>query len=423
MRKQLNVATQAAQRFRATHDYQIADASPNLDNSNSGNTDVPTLEELEATADTYRKLYESILTAYTSSLQNQSYPYSSIRVITPASPPLAKSHPRTKLMLAFGTLLGLMSGVGSALVRRSLDRSIRSGRQIRNEFDLECLAEVPRVGARRRDRNRLTEVAESNSSPFAESIRRLKTGIGASGAAEAWHCIGVTSALAGEGKSTIATNLAILFSLSGRRTLVIDADVEKATITSALASKATIGVPETVAGPTAAKEAIVTIGLGRFDLLSMAGGPAHHDSGGLLSSGRMRDLLRELSVSYEMIVVDLPPLASAVDVLSVAPHMDGLVIVTEWGKTPLEHLSEMLHALRLVRATVIGVAINKVRGKAKNAYRRRRWKEIGWMPHILRNGIRSRAQAAADHNIEDVENIAPVRALASRPKRSAPSKG
>ena len=129
LRHKLNAATQAAQAFRARHDYSIPDGAPTDTATITGETgasepEAPTLEELEATADTYRNLYGSVLEAFTSSMQHKSYPYSLVRVITPASAPFSKTSPRTKVTLVFGALAGLLLGVGFAIARQSLDGSI-----------------------------------------------------------------------------------------------------------------------------------------------------------------------------------------------------------------------------------------------------------------------------------------------------------
>lgn len=130
LRAQMNVATHRVQSFRAKHDYSV-DVRPEditepnqLYNSNT-NIDVgpkkPTLEELETTAETYRKIYESFLQAYTASVQRQSYPVSDARIITLAARPLTKSYPRTTLVLALALLIGLTIGFALAIARHSLN--------------------------------------------------------------------------------------------------------------------------------------------------------------------------------------------------------------------------------------------------------------------------------------------------------------
>jgi len=123
LRDQMKVATRRVQAFRANHDYRLPAKNEENAEARSSRVDGETLEELEATADTYRKIYESFLQAFTASVQQQSYPVSDARVITLAERPLAKSYPRTWLILGFAVLLGLTIGCGIALIRHAFRRT------------------------------------------------------------------------------------------------------------------------------------------------------------------------------------------------------------------------------------------------------------------------------------------------------------
>ncbi|NJO33633.1 MAG: GumC family protein [Rhodospirillales bacterium] len=128
LRQKMNSAARTAQEFKASRDYRLVPQQDRREaQSNDRITDLAhnarefgiTLEELESTAQTYRKLYESYLLAYTEALQRDSYPVSNARVISTALPPLTKSHPKTQLILALGTFIGLLAGIGIALIRNT----------------------------------------------------------------------------------------------------------------------------------------------------------------------------------------------------------------------------------------------------------------------------------------------------------------
>ncbi|MGN6305429.1 MAG: Wzz/FepE/Etk N-terminal domain-containing protein, partial [Mesorhizobium sp.] len=108
LRDQMNKAMAKAQEFRSRHDYSVGDEA----GAKGGESGVPTLEELETTAETYQKMYESFLQAYTNSVSQQSYPVADARVITEATAPLSPSAPRPKLVLAFAAVAGLAFGIG-----------------------------------------------------------------------------------------------------------------------------------------------------------------------------------------------------------------------------------------------------------------------------------------------------------------------
>jgi polysaccharide biosynthesis transport protein len=153
LRKQMNKSALAAQEFRAKRDYRISPNSGAAGERGSSASNAAskkaaahrqnTMEELDSTAQTYRRIYESYLMAYTESVQKQSYPITNARVITPATRPLSKSHPRTKLILAFGALMGGFLGLGIAFFRHSIDRSVWGAHQIREEVGVECVASIP----------------------------------------------------------------------------------------------------------------------------------------------------------------------------------------------------------------------------------------------------------------------------------------
>jgi len=364
LRTQLNNATQMVQEFRAKHDYRIRSRTDK--GADSGQQamvggavlerrDDYTLEELETTAETYRKIYESYLQGFTTSVQRQSFPVADTRVITPATRPLAKSHPRTVLTLALAGLAGIMIGVGIAVVRHSLDRSVRLSQQIRDELGLECLGSLPRmVGAW----DHFDEAAKTPFSRFSGSLKSVKTVIGLVNKTRSIRCLGITSALPKEGKSTVASNLATLFSMSGMRTLVIDADMFNPTLTRNFAPDSTAGLIDAVKDRDRARTFIVPAGRASFDLLPAAGKIAN--SNDMLGSEQMQALLQDLFQSYDIVIVDVPPANPVVDGLALSPLLDGVVVVAEWGHTSLDLLSETLRSLRMAKASILGVVMNKV---------------------------------------------------------------
>jgi succinoglycan biosynthesis transport protein ExoP len=321
-----------------------------------------TVSQLETTAQTYRKIYESFLQAYTESVQRQSFPVSDARVITQASRPTGKSRPRTGLILAFALLAGACVGVGTAIARQGLDRSVRTAAQIRDEIGLDCLGLLPAIaaaGGKRRLRRRapaapFDEVLIRPYSRFSDSLKTVRTSVSLAGDVAV---LGVTSALHAEGKSTIAVNLGRLMAGAGSRTLLIDADFRSAAVSAALAPRAAAGLLEAIAGSRPVQSLIVTDPGSKLDLLPIVGPGKIATAGDLLASKRLRTLLETLRASYDMIIIDLPP---AMDTLGVVAGLDAVLMVVEWGKTPANVMMEALYALRTVQARLLGAVITKV---------------------------------------------------------------
>jgi capsular exopolysaccharide synthesis family protein len=363
LRAQLNNATQAVEEFRAKHDYRIRTRTDKgADPGRQTAEGLPaslredyTLDELETTAKTYRKMYESYLQGFTTSVQRQSFPVADARIITTATRPLTKSHPRTFLMLALGGFAGIMIGFGIAIMRHSLDRSVRSSRQIRDVLGLECLGRLPyMVGGS----NHLNEVARAPFSRFSASLKSVKTIIGIMNKTQSIRSLGITSALHQEGKSTVVSNLATLFSISGMRTLVVDADISNPKLTRSFAPDATAGLIDAIQNREQVRQYIVPARTARFDLLPATTKIAN--SNDVLGSEHMQVLLKDLFQAYDIIIIDVPPASPNVDGLALSPLLDAVVIVAEWGRTPLDLLSEMLRFLRMAKTSILGVIMTKV---------------------------------------------------------------
>jgi uncharacterized protein involved in exopolysaccharide biosynthesis len=138
LRRQMNTATLKVQEFRAKRDYRVLQKGEQVSgtaiaqigrDTNAAGGDQVTIDELESTASTFRKLYESYLLAYTESVQRQSFPVSNARLITPATRPLARSHPKRLLVVALAAMLGLLAGFCIALGRASLTGSRSPGHE------------------------------------------------------------------------------------------------------------------------------------------------------------------------------------------------------------------------------------------------------------------------------------------------------
>jgi capsular exopolysaccharide synthesis family protein len=424
LRAQMNKAAHDAQEFRAKRDYRITSGQGGdsggaaaANDKESGTKRQNTMVELDSTAQTYRRIYESYLMAYTESVQKQSYPITNARVITEATPPLSKSHPRTKLILAFGGMMGGLAGLGIAFFRNSIDRCVWGPRQIREVAGVECLASIPAMvdqtssSARARamfGRAAMSDMLKSvvdkpssaidtggktlkaavelagnalggqkaTASPFREGIldavatmpfsgfshgiKTLKTAIALAGRTRQIRCFAVTSALPNEGKTTICSNLALLFAMSGLRTLLVDGDLRNASLTRSLAPTAEFGLIDAICGTAELGNCIVQANDTGLHLLPAFGSTQTPYSDEILGSEKAQSILQDLQTVYEVIILDLPPLTASLEGLAIGSLLDCTVLVAEYGKTPAPVLSEAIHLLRTARADILGVALNKV---------------------------------------------------------------
>src|SRR3984885_12846057 len=174
------------------------------------------LRELETASNTYRGIYETFLTRFTQSVQQQSFPSTEARLVTVASPPSRPSSPKVTLTMALATLCGLALGGIAAFAREQMNRQIHTRSQIEGLLNTSCLAVLPALKKTKPGLNRLRATRDSrafrqiiDAAPFsstAEALRYIKVAIDLhpTGA----KIIGIVSALTGEGKTTVATSFA-----------------------------------------------------------------------------------------------------------------------------------------------------------------------------------------------------------------------
>ncbi len=348
LRTQMNEATQIAQQFRASHDYSLdREASSSEDGE-------PTLEELEANAETYRKMYESFLQAYTNSVTQQSYPVADARVLTLATPPLSASAPRRKLILAFGLVAGVMLGVGIAFLRQTLDATLRSADQLGEQAGMECIAMLPSLGRRKGGLSTLDAVLRYPRSGFVEKLRDVRTAISLADPSRPVRTLGVTSCMPSDGKSFCAANLAALYAQCGSRTLLVDADAGHGVLTSRLAPPSHRFSSDSP-WKSAADQDVLASTVNSFDLLPRDGAANRK----LFDSKGMKTFLRE--AHYDTVIVDLPPLTAGGEHLVSASALDAVLVVVQWGRTPADMLVELSRTLNAGKVNVIGAVMTNAR--------------------------------------------------------------
>jgi Mrp family chromosome partitioning ATPase/capsular polysaccharide biosynthesis protein len=350
---QLNKAAAAVQQFRVSH---------GISDNGAGNTQlIDQLTELEAKAQAYRKVYESLLERFTENQQQASYPVSNARVITSASRPLAKAFPKSKLVLLLAILIGLVIGVAIAAARTMLDGNVRSAKQLRQSLGLSVLGLLPSAQAEplgnapAADR---IEVLDAPLSPLSEALRDAKISIQHACGGRSGYSLGILSLLPGDAASTVATNLAALFEAAGSKTVLIDADLRDRGLTRRLAPDATIGLAEALRGGPA--DVLLYERKTKTRFLPAGGNAVTADAADLLDSPALPTLLTELREEFGTILVDLPSLQRAGTARVAAPLLDGCILVCSHGRTPLRALEEAVDLLRADNVVLFGVLMTDV---------------------------------------------------------------
>ncbi|WP_442129085.1 polysaccharide biosynthesis tyrosine autokinase [Rhizobium leguminosarum] len=342
------------------------------------------LRELERTADTYRNLYQTFLARFQEATQQQSFPITDSRIITRAQAPTAPSAPKKPLILALAMALGAAFGGGIGAYREFRDRFFRTGEQVRDVLSLEYIGHVPAVdpkdgvnssnepetGRGLQKGNAITNyVVNHPLSAFAETMRSAKIAVDMENPSLRSKVIGVISCLPGEGKSTVAINLAKLLAMQGSRTLLIDADLRNPGATSAIGSHAEHGILEALLEGKPVRDLVLLDSTSKLAFLPAVVRRRIPHSSDLLSSSIMVNLLEEMKAHFDYIVLDLPPLGPVVDARAISPMLDASLAVIEWGRTSRRVVRTTFSVQPELMRKCIGVVLNKVDTEKLKLYR------------------------------------------------------
>ena len=324
------------------------------------------LRELETAANTYRGIYETFLSRFTQSVQQQSFPSTEARVVTVATPPRSPSSPKIGLTLSLAAICGLGLGLMSAIAREQMNRQIHTRAQLETLLGTTCLAVLPAFPQKKPMLRKLGATQDSGAfrqisevAPFsatAEALRYIKVAIDLH--PTGGKVIGIVSALPGEGKTTVATGFAAFVAKSGARTLLIDADLRNPSMTRALGYSNAPGLVNMVADKSDFNDLVITDSKFKFDFLpSSRMKPAN--SSDILNSPTMKDMLRAAKSKYDYVLVDLPPILPVVDVKAVAHLFDAFVLVVEWGSTSTDEILKAIGASPILSERLLGAVLNK----------------------------------------------------------------
>ncbi len=325
------------------------------------------LRELETAANTYRGIYETFLTRFTQSVQQQSFPSTEARVVTAASPPYVPSSPKAKLTLALAAICGLGLGVMLAFAREQMSRQIYTRTQLEKLLRTTCLAVLPAFGEKRSLLRKQHSTQDSGAfrkisdvAPFsatAEALRYIKVAIDLH--PTGGKVIGFISARPGEGKTTVATAFSAFVAKAGARALLVDADMRNPSMTRSLGYSGAPGLLNMVADKSGLDDVVITDTKFKFDFLPSSTQIKPSNSSDVLNSPTMKDMLTSAKNDYDYVLVDLPPILPVVDVKAAAHLFDAFILVVEWGSTSVDEILKAVNISPVVSDRLLGAVLNK----------------------------------------------------------------
>ena len=325
------------------------------------------LAELDRVATSNRTLYEQLLQRFNETRDQQGIVQPDARVVTTAAAPAVPSSFGTKIFVAGGFTVSLLLGSLLAVLLEVLDRGLRSAGEIEGALGLTTLGLVPKVTRLRRNQRPHQYLREKPLSSYAEAIRGVLTALKLSNPQNPPKVVLVTSSLPEEGKTTFAVSLASLVARSQKRVLLIDLDLRHPSVHRELGWQVSAGLVEYMAGERTLQEVIhndLETGLHFLPIKAHTTTPTD-----LLESDKMRQLIQVCRDNYDLVVLDLAPVASVNDTKVAAVLADRVVFIVRWGKTIQSAARDSLRSLREAGIEPAGAVLAQIDLRKHAQYR------------------------------------------------------
>ncbi|MGD9007026.1 MAG: polysaccharide biosynthesis tyrosine autokinase [Desulfobacteraceae bacterium] len=309
--------------------------------------------------ETNQQIYQSLLERSREIESMTGISSSNIHVVDEASLPLLPSKPNVKLNLLLGLVLGVMGGIGLAFLLEYFTDRVANPDEISERYQIPILGVAPL--AKKRNVQLEKAFVEDPRSPFAEAMRTTRVSLQLSGAGDKSKSFVITSTRPGEGKTTMAANLALTFAGAGEKVVVVDADMRRPRIHHVFnVSDEQVngwGLSSFLAGAKGDK-LLQSNGVGNLRLV--AAGPIPPNPVELLASNRFAKLIKALEKRFDRVIVDGPPHQGFADILVICQHVGGVVLVSSMGETTRESLRHFKKSMMNVNGHILGCIINKV---------------------------------------------------------------
>jgi len=269
--------------------------------------------------------------------------------------------PNIVLNVATGLALSLLAGIGGAVLRDLLDRTVKSNDDVQSITGAAPLVSLP-YDSTIQDRPLTSDDA---SGSLNEAFRVLRTNLQFANLDSARQTIVVTSSVPEEGKTFVATNLAISMARSGRSVLLLDADMRNPNVAPLLGLDNAVGLITVLLGRATSEQATQVHASG---LNFMGTGPQPPNPAEVLDTRSMRDLLASLRDRYDVVVIDAPPLLPVADAAILITEVDGALLLARYGDTQQEQLRQAVARVNVVDGRIIGTILNRAPTKSVGQY-------------------------------------------------------
>jgi len=332
-------------------------------------------QSLKREAEADKKLYEELIQKIKEAGINASFQNSSIRIADPARPGQKPVSPNVRLNTLLAFLFSTFFAVGAAVISDVLDDTVKDPEQAVRSLNTEVIGSLPIVkapksmaGASGESGRALIRAgdANQNASSYEEAIRTLRNSILLTNFDRSLRSLLITSAAPGEGKSTVAANLATAHASQQNKTLLIDGDLRRPSVHRQFKIPNTRGLSDVLLSRIDWRSALV--GIEEVEGLHILPAGAPSRNAGDLVGVKLAGIIDEACAEYDLVILDSPPLLGFPEPLQMATAVDGVIVVTSAGKTSRKAVASVVSMLTRLRANLLGIVLNKVHQEMSDSY-------------------------------------------------------
>ena len=282
-------------------------------------------------------------------------------LVQEATPPESASAPKTKRNVVLGIVLGLLFGLGLAVMLERIDRRVRTANELEELYGLPILARIPRSKQLASARDDIGAIRPQSQE--GEAFGVLRANLRYFNVQRDLRSVLIVSPEEGDGKSTVARSLATTMARMGDDVIYVEADLRKASSFTRVDGRAADGLSNVLAG-SALEKMVLSVdveaaGKGESRALAvLPSGPAPPNPAELLESERMREVLEQLQQRFQLVIFDSPALGAVTDALALVPVVSQIVVVGGIGTTGRDDARKLKEQLALLDRKPIGVVVN-----------------------------------------------------------------
>jgi polysaccharide biosynthesis transport protein len=297
-----------------------------------------------------------------------------IKVQDTAQVPVKRSKPNASLNFLLGLLLGIIGGIGAAVVEEKLDGTVKTTQDVEQDGRFVLLGHIPRINkhislksvSKMNLKEHYQHVHVQSHTPASEAYRLVRTNLIYTAPQANSRAIVVTSPGSGEGKTTTVTNLAIALTQNGIKTLLVDADLRKPRLHKIFKIQQTPGLSDFLVGRATQEEISTETDIPGLTVITSGTCPPNPAE--LLGLQQMQDFLKRATSKYDQVLIDAPPIIPVTDAVILAALTKAVVAIAHSGKTPRQALHRLAVLCGDVKAKVLGVILNNVVDAGVPAY-------------------------------------------------------